>query len=52
MDDQRKEELRQLGRDVAGDVAAKVSQGFIDRFVAWVRERVRARRARRDGKLR
>lgn len=39
-----KNELRELGRDV-GEQAART---LAERFVAWVRARVRARRARRE----
>lgn len=48
MREERKDELRELGRDVAGDVSTAATRTLINRFVDWIRELVQRGRARRS----
>lgn len=47
MKEERKEELRELGRDAAGEVTNAATTTLVNRFVDWVRELVQRGRARR-----
>lgn len=45
--EERKDELRELGRDAAGEVTNAATTTLVNRFVDWIRELVQRGRARR-----
>lgn len=52
MNDDRKEELRELGRDMAGEVSTEATRTLVNRFVDWIRDTVQRGRARRAARKR
>lgn len=48
MNKQDKEALKNEAKNTGKDIGREVSQRILSRFIGWVRERIQARRARRD----